>query len=796
MKNLRPSQIIGIVLVTMLQSALLQARIIYVDDDATGLNDGTSWQDAYNYLTYALDDAAKGDEIRVAEGVYRPNEGLLAIPEFDWRTTTFQLVEGLTLKGGYAGLGETDPNLRDVELYPTVLSGDLDNDDTELSDARGLPNVPNRTDNSYHVVTITGSAILEGIVVTGGYAVDEIAAGENGPSKVQGGGLLATGDGIIVRDCVFRGNFAAGAGGALCANNADLSLYRCEFYSNAAGYVSEPDEGWGGGLMLDRSDVVLVDCVLSGNRATWGGAICSSDPRSTEVANCLMTANTARYGGVFFSDSGLTEALNCTAVGNSAAEGCFLMDTTAPVRGKLPPRIEVNSCILADAGSEISNGAGELTIKYTDIVGGVSAVSDPHRTVVWGPGNIETDPVFAADGYWADVQDPNTAVEPNDASAVWIDGDYHLKSEAGRYDPNARVWVQDEVSSPCIDAGDPIRPFELEPAPNGLRVNMGRYGGTAQASKSGESWWFATTQGQVPAEGLGVILPHEHIFTDLRGPTTPGYAQADPADVARVMAPYLSEALDKGVGLLIECSSIGVGRNVPIVSKVSDTSGLPVVVPTGVYGRADFAPPEHRNMTEDELASLFIGEISEGIEGTGIKAGFIKIATDSGPMSPLLEKILRAAGRAANETGAAVASHTTTGSNAIRQADILRSISPTIRFIWVHDQRESNHNVHRQVADRAGYIEFDNLGWNPGQDSAHIAAIKALLDTGYGDRILLSHDAGWYRPGVPNGGTQKPYTYLADTFIPKLRDAGLEDATIRMITETNPVRAFAFKSGQ
>ena len=134
--------------------------------------------------------------------------------------------------------------------------------------------------------------------------------------------------------------------------------------------------------------------------------------------------------------------------------------------------------------------------------------------------------------------------------------------------------------------------------------------------------------------------------------------------------------------------------------------------------------------------------------------------------------------------------------DAIRQVDILKSISPTIRFIWVHAQNESNRDIHRQVASRGGFIEFDNLGWNPGQDSAHISAIKELIDAGYGDKILLSHDAGWYRPGVANGGSQKPYTYLTDTFVPKLKNAGLDDATIRMITEINPIRAFAFRSDE
>ncbi|MHC4146395.1 MAG: phosphotriesterase family protein, partial [Planctomycetota bacterium] len=381
--------------------------------------------------------------------------------------------------------------------------------------------------------------------------------------------------------------------------------------------------------MLQEIHAVLADCLFSENRAAWGGAVHSSSTRHLEAINCVMTANTALSGGgVFYSEGGLVSAQNCTAVGNVATEGSFLMDVTAPVRGKPAPWIEVDSCILADVGNEISNSAAVLTIKYTDIVAGRSAVSDPHRTVVWGPDNIEADPLFAEPGYWADLYDPNLVVEPNDPNAVWIGGDYHLQSRAGRYDPSSEDWVQDEASSPCIDAGNPVHSVESEIVPNGIRVNMGAYGGTAQAGKSDYSWQFVTTRGPLPAEGLGVILPHEHIFTDLRGPTTPGYAQADPADVVRVMSPYLAEALGKGVGLLFECSSIGVGRNIPIMTQVTEASGLPVVVPTGVYGRANFAPPEHRNMTEDELAALFANEITEGIEGTGIKAGFIKIATD------------------------------------------------------------------------------------------------------------------------------------------------------------------------
>ncbi|HEC02459.1 MAG TPA: hypothetical protein ENI81_02885, partial [Phycisphaerales bacterium] len=423
-KQLRACHALSMTFILVALGSLACARIIYVDDDATGANNGTSWRDAYTYLTYALIDAASGDEIRVARGTYRPSQGLAAIPEFDWRTTTFELTDGLTLKGGYAGYGETDPNTQDPGLFETILSGDLNGDDVEVADPFDLAAEPTRADNSYHVVTITGPAVLEAVTIAGGHA--------DNPNEPIGAGLRATGDGVTIRDCAFGSNFAVDGGGGLYSHNVDLLLEGCAFYRNAA----TSDKGQGGGLKLNEAGAELVNCVFSENRAARGGAIHSSGPRYLDVINCLMTANIARQGGgVFYSEGGFVSAQNCTAVANGAAEGCFLMDVTAPVRGKPAPWIEVNSCILADGGNEISNSSAALTIKYTDIVAGSSAVSDPHRSVVWGPGNIEAYPLFAAPGYWADVHDPNLAVEPNDANAVWIEGDYHPQSKAGRYDP-------------------------------------------------------------------------------------------------------------------------------------------------------------------------------------------------------------------------------------------------------------------------------------------------------------------------------------------------------------------------
>ena len=101
-----------------------------------------------------------------------------------------------------------------------------------------------------------------------------------------------------------------------------------------------------------------------------------------------------------------------------------------------------------------------------------------------GPGSMSVDPYFARSGRWVDVNDLSLTVEPDDPNAVRIDDDYHLKSQTGRWDPNSQTWVPDEVTSPCIDVGDPNSPIGNEPFPNGGRINMGAFGGTAEASKS------------------------------------------------------------------------------------------------------------------------------------------------------------------------------------------------------------------------------------------------------------------------------------------------------------------------
>lgn len=349
---------------------------VYVDTDASGDNDGSSWSNAFTRLQDALSLAAEYSqvrEVRVAQGTYRP-----AGPGGD-REVSFE-VKDLVLKGGYAGTGEPDPDARDVEQYSTVLSGDLNGDDG--------PDFANVGENSGHVVKTDGEVEMDGFTISGGY-------GSSGAGMHNGEGA-----GVTIRNCTFKANYA---------------------YYGAAVYNSF------------QSDGDFINCIFIGNRATEdGGAIWSGHYTNIILTNCTFTRNQASDNGGAMRIQPLTDALltNCIFWANTDSSGT---DWSAQVNGGTAENLVVNYCC----------AQGGIPISY-------------------GTSNIDSDPCFA---------DPDN-------------GDYHLKSQAGRFDPNEGVWVTDELTSPCLDAGDPMSPIGFEPFPNGGIVNMGVYGGSAEASKS------------------------------------------------------------------------------------------------------------------------------------------------------------------------------------------------------------------------------------------------------------------------------------------------------------------------
>lgn len=255
----------------------------------------------------------------------------------------------------------------------------------------------------------------------------------------------------LISDCAILDNKAF-SGGGLSNLYIDAEVSNCTIIGNLALGSS------GGGV--SNSDCTISNCILSDNSADkYGGGLHGCDG---EIYGCTISGNLAesKGGGISYCDGIVT---NCTIVGNrSISAGGIYGDMGS-----------IQNCIIWDNFPDEIENTGSLSVIYSDVKGG------------WqGTGNIQTDPNFVNPGYW----DANST--PGDESDdFWVEGDYHLKSESGRWDPNSESWVIDSVTSPCIDTGNPGTPLEEEPVSiHNVRINMGAYGGTSEASKTPAGW--------------------------------------------------------------------------------------------------------------------------------------------------------------------------------------------------------------------------------------------------------------------------------------------------------------------
>ena len=298
-----------------------------------------------------------------------------------------------------------------------------------------------------------------------------------------------------------------------------------------------------------------------------------------------------------------------------------------------------------------------------------------------------------------------------------------------------------------------------------------------------------TTLGPKRSDELGMILPHEHVFVDLRTPDQPGYAKAEADDVVRLMAPEIEKLKSRGVTALVECSTGGVGLRVDLDLAVSRATGFPIVVPTGNY-REPWIPAWVRTASDVALEEWMYRELAEGIGGTGVKAAWIKLSAGDDGLTLLEERILRAAARAGRRTGAIIGSHTIKGRVVMDQLDIIESEGYRAdRFISIHAQEERDFGLNRAVAERGAWIEYDHIGRAPDNEVA--ALILRAVEAGLVTQLLLSQDRGWYDPAQSGGGIPQPYTYLPDVLLPLLRVRGLSEPTIHQLVVNNPFEAFA-----
>jgi hypothetical protein len=299
---------ITLIISLILFCGITSARVIYVDGRALGLNNGSTWENAYIYLQDALADAnysEKPVEIRVAQGIYTPDKG--ATVTF----ASFELINNVTISGGYAGHGhdelQEDPNARDIELYETILSGDLLGNDSNEADPNNLVNEPTCFDNSFHVVTgsyTDETTILDGFTIKSGNAGFNY---ENLDSTSRGGGLYIENGNPVIMNCTFTRN-AAYLGGAIYNHMSDPNISDCRFIGNSANYYYflSPEGGCGGAIYNSQSNPILNNCEFIENLASSGAGIYNSNNSNAVITNCKFSHNTSNLdngGGICNSSS-------------------------------------------------------------------------------------------------------------------------------------------------------------------------------------------------------------------------------------------------------------------------------------------------------------------------------------------------------------------------------------------------------------------------------------------------------------------------------------------------------------
>ena len=346
-----------------------------------------------------------------------------------------------------------------------------------------------------------------------------------------------------------------------------------------------------------------------------------------------------------------------------------------------------------------------------------------------------------------------------------------------------------------------------------------------------------TVRGAIDPEELGVTIMHEHLFIALLKTVAPDentpiseYAlwdqkvSLDNLHLARARKPIrdnwilsdedaaIEEAMEfrkLGGHSMVEVTSIGLHRDPVAMLRVSNATGLNVVMGSGWYQKL-YHPDNMDDLTVEEMADEIIADITVGVGDTGIRSGIIgEVGIEGDPIEPNEVKSLRASVRASRATGAAISLHQGgLGREKLQTMAIMgeEGVDPS-RVIYGHcDSVADDLPLLLELLDQGVYIQFDNMGRvgvpldlkppNPKEHFAAalnaliVAAIPQLIEAGYADRLLLSQDVCTKVQLKRYGGTG--YSYLLETFLPHLRNRGVSEAHIRMMMVDNPKRVLTF----
>lgn len=311
-----------------------------------------------------------------------------------------------------------------------------------------------------------------------------------------------------------------------------------------------------------------------------------------------------------------------------------------------------------------------------------------------------------------------------------------------------------------------------------------------------------TVVGDIPPASLGLTLEHEHVMCDFIGAKSVDRSRYDRSEVFRVMLPYLLEIKQLGVTGFVDCTPAFIGRDPLVLAELSKATGIYILTNTGLY-KEPYLPEYAYECSADELARMWVSEIEEGVEDeivrarTGrverfpVKAGFVKIAVNPGSIEPVQEKIVRAAVRCSQLTGAAIVCHTGHPTSILELLRVVKEerLEPD-RLVVAHLDSVEDWSIHLRVFEWGAWASYDGVS-----DSTTERTLKLLelaISEGFEDLVLLSQDAGWYNVGEPGGGRIRGYSYLVRDFAPLVKER-FGESLVEKLLKQNPSRAFEIK---
>lgn len=311
--------------------------------------------------------------------------------------------------------------------------------------------------------------------------------------------------------------------------------------------------------------------------------------------------------------------------------------------------------------------------------------------------------------------------------------------------------------------------------------------------------YIMSVQGKLKPEKMGRTLVHEHVTTDFIGAEKVKQPQYEPEFALPIVLPYLKQLKERGVTTLVECTPNHIGRDVRLLKELSMQSGLHILTNTGYYAAVDkkYLP---KHVFEDDAVTIAAGwekEWQDGIDGTGIRPGFIKLGVGKGPLDETEEKLLVAGVMLSKKSGLPIYVHTGDGAAAQSEYEIItrEGLAPD-RLIWVHAQNGTDAE-RIALAQKGVWISLDGVS-TPRIDR-YVEMIRILKDRNLLHRLIISHDDGW---SVENkegkigltlfgNGNSEPYRTIFDGLIPRLSALGFSDAQLDQLLVQNPQKALS-----